>query len=260
MYLRKYVQRVLSLRLCVFVLAGAVVSVPWPCASRGHRVILSDTSSFSRRLSFNPRAPGLVFVPGVASNIAVAPSYCQPPQSGTGKTAVFSMGILQMLDTTSSDTQALVLSPTRELAEQTQKVRVLRACDAMLPSIKSIDEPKARVSLPRSSVASAAFLAGVCGGSASYDERSWLFCGSAACAVCVLGNGRKVQPTCGEFTGSFVGCWMINNNPVFGAHAVFNTQVILALGDFMNVQCHACIGGKSIGEDIRRLDYGVQVC
>lgn len=44
-------------------------------------------------------------------------------QSGTGKTAVFSMGILQMLDTTSSDTQALVLSPTRELAEQTQKVR-----------------------------------------------------------------------------------------------------------------------------------------
>lgn len=45
-------------------------------------------------------------------------------QSGTGKTAVFAMGILQMLDTSSSDTQALVLSPTRELAEQTQKVRV----------------------------------------------------------------------------------------------------------------------------------------
>lgn len=77
-------------------------------------------------------------------------------QSGTGKTAVFSIGILQCLDTTSNVTQALVLSPTRELAEQTQKV-------------------------------------------------------------------------------------------------------ILALGDFMNVQCHACIGGKSIGEDIRRLDYGVQV-
>mmetsp|Transcript_19940 Transcript_19940/g.18112 ORF Transcript_19940/g.18112 Transcript_19940/m.18112 type:complete len:410 (+) Transcript_19940:83-1312(+) len=77
-------------------------------------------------------------------------------QSGTGKTAVFSIGILQTLDTTTNETQALVLSPTRELAEQTQKV-------------------------------------------------------------------------------------------------------ILALGDFMNVQCHACIGGKSIGEDIRRLDYGVQV-
>jgi len=77
-------------------------------------------------------------------------------QSGTGKTAVFSIGILQSLDTSSNETQALVLSPTRELAEQTQKV-------------------------------------------------------------------------------------------------------LLSLGDYLNVQCHACIGGKSIGEDIRRLDYGVQV-
>jgi ATP-dependent RNA helicase len=77
-------------------------------------------------------------------------------QSGTGKTAVFSIGVLQSLDTTSNETQALVLSPTRELAEQTQKV-------------------------------------------------------------------------------------------------------LLSLGDFMNVQCHACIGGKSIGEDIKRLDFGVQV-
>jgi ATP-dependent RNA helicase len=77
-------------------------------------------------------------------------------QSGTGKTAVFSIGALQSLDVASNETQVLVLSPTRELAEQTQKV-------------------------------------------------------------------------------------------------------VLALGDFMNVQCHACIGGKSLGEDIRRLDYGVQV-
>lgn len=76
-------------------------------------------------------------------------------QSGTGKTAVFSVGILQAIDTTSNEPQALVLSPTRELAEQTQKV-------------------------------------------------------------------------------------------------------LLALGDFMNVQCHACIGGKSVSEDIRRLDFGVQ--
>jgi ATP-dependent RNA helicase len=43
-------------------------------------------------------------------------------QSGTGKTAVFSIGILQVLDTSSNETQALTLSPTRELAEQTQKV------------------------------------------------------------------------------------------------------------------------------------------
>mmetsp|Transcript_30311 Transcript_30311/g.67942 ORF Transcript_30311/g.67942 Transcript_30311/m.67942 type:complete len:401 (-) Transcript_30311:343-1545(-) len=77
-------------------------------------------------------------------------------QSGTGKTAVFCIGALQCLDTTSNETQVLTLSPTRELAEQSQKV-------------------------------------------------------------------------------------------------------CLALGDYMNVQCHACIGGKSIAEDIRRLDYGVQV-
>jgi ATP-dependent RNA helicase len=36
-------------------------------------------------------------------------------------------------------------------------------------------------------------------------------------------------------------------------------KVILAIGDFMNVQAHACIGGKSIGEDIRKLEYGVHV-
>lgn len=75
-------------------------------------------------------------------------------QSGTGKTTIFSVGVLHCLDTAQRETQALVLSPTRELAEQTQKV-------------------------------------------------------------------------------------------------------MLALGDYMSVQCHACIGGKSIGEDIRRLDAGV---
>ena len=77
-------------------------------------------------------------------------------QSGTGKTAVFSIGILQSVNLESKDTQALVLSPTRELAEQTQKV-------------------------------------------------------------------------------------------------------LVALGDFMPVRCHACIGGKSVGEDIKRLEHGVHV-
>ena len=33
-------------------------------------------------------------------------------------------------------------------------------------------------------------------------------------------------------------------------------QVVLALGDYMSVQCHACIGGTNLGEDIRKLDYG----
>lgn len=77
-------------------------------------------------------------------------------QSGTGKTATFSISILQSIDTSIRETQALVLAPTRELAIQIQ-------------------------------------------------------------------------------------------------------SVILALGDYMNVQCHACIGGTSIGEDIRQLDNGQHV-
>ncbi|CAE6454940.1 unnamed protein product [Rhizoctonia solani] len=77
-------------------------------------------------------------------------------QSGTGKTATFSISILQSIDTSLRETQALVLSPTRELATQIQ-------------------------------------------------------------------------------------------------------SVILALGDYMNVQCHACIGGTSIGEDIRKLDHGQHI-
>ncbi|CAH8842409.1 unnamed protein product [Trichobilharzia szidati] len=77
-------------------------------------------------------------------------------QSGTGKTATLGISILQMLDTQLRETQALILSPTRELASQIQKV-------------------------------------------------------------------------------------------------------ILALGDYMNVQCHACYGGTNIGEDIRKLDYGQHV-
>ncbi|VDM01439.1 unnamed protein product [Schistocephalus solidus] len=43
-------------------------------------------------------------------------------QSGTGKTATFSIGLLQKIDTTLPCCQALVLAPTRELAKQIQKV------------------------------------------------------------------------------------------------------------------------------------------
>lgn len=77
-------------------------------------------------------------------------------QSGTGKTATFSISVLQSIDTSIRETQALILSPTRELAVQIQ-------------------------------------------------------------------------------------------------------NVVLALGDYMNVQCHACIGGTSIGEDIKKLEYGQHV-
>ncbi|KIO15902.1 hypothetical protein M407DRAFT_86662 [Tulasnella calospora MUT 4182] len=36
-------------------------------------------------------------------------------------------------------------------------------------------------------------------------------------------------------------------------------SVIMALGDYLNVQCRACIGGTSVAEDIRKLNSGVHV-
>lgn len=46
----------------------------------------------------------------------------QQAQSGTGKTATFCAGILQNLDYNQVECQALVLAPTRELAQQIEKV------------------------------------------------------------------------------------------------------------------------------------------
>ena len=43
-------------------------------------------------------------------------------QSGTGKTAAFAIGSLQLVDVTKDEIQCLVLSPTRELAQQTSIV------------------------------------------------------------------------------------------------------------------------------------------
>jgi translation initiation factor 4A len=77
-------------------------------------------------------------------------------QSGTGKTATFSIGILQQLDYTKNECQALILAPTRELAQQIQKV-------------------------------------------------------------------------------------------------------VLAIGDYLPVRCHACIGGTSVADDIHKLESGVHV-
>ncbi|KAI3979175.1 hypothetical protein MKX01_017000 [Papaver californicum] len=77
-------------------------------------------------------------------------------QSGTGKSSMVALTVCQMVETSSKEVQALILSPTRELASQTEKV-------------------------------------------------------------------------------------------------------ILALGDHINIQAHACVGGKSVGDDIRKLESGVQV-
>nr|CAA76677.1 translation initiation factor [Pisum sativum] len=77
-------------------------------------------------------------------------------QSGTGKTSMIALTVCQVVDTSVREVQALIVSPTRELATQTEKV-------------------------------------------------------------------------------------------------------ILAIGDHINIQAHACIGGKSVGEDIRKLEHGVHV-
>ncbi|KAM5376672.1 hypothetical protein ACJA88_006995 [Fusarium oxysporum] len=77
-------------------------------------------------------------------------------QSGTGKTATFSISVLQKIDTNVKQCQALILAPTRELAQQIQKV-------------------------------------------------------------------------------------------------------VVAIGDFMQIECHACIGGTSVREDMKALQDGPQV-
>jgi translation initiation factor 4A len=43
-------------------------------------------------------------------------------QSGTGKTGTFSIGLLQMIDETSSDCQAIIILPTRDLSYQVSEV------------------------------------------------------------------------------------------------------------------------------------------
>lgn len=35
--------------------------------------------------------------------------------------------------------------------------------------------------------------------------------------------------------------------------------MVIALGDYMQAQCHACIGGTNVRDDIHRLSSGVHV-
>jgi ATP-dependent RNA helicase len=75
--------------------------------------------------------PALYFVTGFEKPSAIQQRSIKPivkgrdviaqAQSGTGKTATFSVAILQSLDTTVRESQVLCLSPTRELATQIQK-------------------------------------------------------------------------------------------------------------------------------------------
>jgi len=36
-------------------------------------------------------------------------------------------------------------------------------------------------------------------------------------------------------------------------------KVVVALGDYMNIECHACVGGTNVREDMAKLQEGVQV-
>ena len=56
-------------------------------------------------------------MPILAGNDTIAQA-----QSGTGKTATFSISVLQNIDLTMNKTQALILAPARELAQQIEKV------------------------------------------------------------------------------------------------------------------------------------------
>jgi translation initiation factor 4A len=71
--------------------------------------------SFERPSAIQQRA----IVPVLKSHDVIAQA-----QSGTGKTATFSISILQRIDLNLKATQALILAPTRELAQQIQKVVV----------------------------------------------------------------------------------------------------------------------------------------
>lgn len=110
-------------------------------------VISSTFCSFERPSAIQQRA----IVPVVKGHDVIAQA-----QSGTGKTATFSISILQQLDMSIKGCQALILAPTRELAQQIQKV-------------------------------------------------------------------------------------------------------VIALGDYMNIECHACVGGTNVREDMAKLQEGVQV-
>ena len=68
--------------------------------------------SFERPSAIQQRA----IVPVIKGHDVIAQA-----QSGTGKTATFSISILQKVDPSIKGTQALILAPTRELAVQIQQ-------------------------------------------------------------------------------------------------------------------------------------------
>jgi superfamily II DNA/RNA helicase len=70
---------------------------------------------------FGFEKPSIIQQRGILPVISKRDTVAQA-QSGTGKTATFSIGLLHVIDNKSPNCQALVLAPTRELAQQIRKV------------------------------------------------------------------------------------------------------------------------------------------
>jgi len=87
--------------------------------SRGHQlsrlVPFSPLSRVSKYMAICNRAP---------LTLCLDKDVIAQAQSGTGKTATFSISVLQKIDLSLKQCQALILAPTRELAQQIQKVVV----------------------------------------------------------------------------------------------------------------------------------------
>lgn len=67
-----------------------------------------------------------------------------------------------------------------------------------------------------------------------------------------LANWRSRSRRYWRYFSSSVGCIFLQVYPPL-------FQVVLALGDYMDAQCHACIGGTNVREDLRKLSQGVHV-
>jgi superfamily II DNA/RNA helicase len=61
-------------------------------------------------------------------------------QSGTGKTATFSIAILQQIDTSLNECQALILAPTRELAQQVINQSIMKLKNLISIFLKFINK------------------------------------------------------------------------------------------------------------------------
>ena len=73
--------------------------------------------------SYGFETPSTIQQTGITQIMTKKDIICQS-QSGTGKTATFLIGILQNINEQVQGTQCIILSPTRELAEQTYNVAI----------------------------------------------------------------------------------------------------------------------------------------